>query len=41
MDKKGVYSSNRMWSLKSLTKLKCERRTGLHAAQYKYVAVSI
>ena len=35
MDKNGVYSSNKMWSLKSLTKLKCECRTSLHAVQYK------
>ena len=31
-DKNGLYSSNKMWSLKSLTNLKCEGRTSLHAA---------
>ena len=35
MDNKGVYSSNKMWSLKSLAKLKCESKTSLHAAQCK------
>ena len=35
MDKNGVYSSNKMWSLKSLIKLKCERKTILYAVQYK------
>ena len=34
-DNKGVYSWNKMWSLKSLAMLKCERRTSLHALQYK------
>ena len=33
MDNKGVYSLNKMWSLKSLTKSKCESRTSLHAVQ--------
>ena len=32
---KVVYSSNKMWSLKSLAKLKCESRTSLSAVQYK------
>ena len=32
---KGVYSWNKMWSLKSLVMLKCESRTSLHAVQYK------
>ena len=32
---KGVYSWNKMWSLKSLVMLKCESRTTLHAVQYK------
>ena len=27
---KGVYSWNKMWSLKSLVMLKCESRTSLH-----------
>ena len=27
MDNKGVCSSNKMWSLKNLTKLKCKSRT--------------
>ena len=35
MDNEGAYSSKNMWSLKSLVKLKCERRTSLHAVQYK------
>ena len=35
-DNKGVYSWNKMWSLKSLAMLKCERRTSLHALQYKW-----
>ena len=35
MDNKGAYSSNKMWSLKILAKLKCGSRTSLHAAQYK------
>ena len=35
MDIEGVYSSNKMWSLKSLAKLKCESRISLHAVQYK------
>ena len=30
---KEVYSSNKMRSLKSLAKLKCESRTSLHAVQ--------
>ena len=30
---KGVYSWNKMWSLKSLVMLKCEIRTSLHAVQ--------
>ena len=33
MDNKGVYFLNKMWSLKSSTKLKCESRTSLHAVQ--------
>ena len=32
---KGVYSWNKMWSLKSIVMLKCESRTSLHAVQYK------
>ena len=34
---KGVYSWNKMWSLKSLAKLTCESRsrTSLHTVQYK------
>ena len=32
---KGVYSWNKMWSLKSLAMLKCESRTSPHAVQYK------
>ena len=35
MGNKGVYSLNKMWSLKSLTQLRCESRTSLHAVQYK------
>ena len=34
-DNKGVYSWNKMWSLKSLAILKREGRTCLHAVQYK------
>ena len=30
-----VYSLKKMWLLRSLTKLKCESRTSLPAAQYK------
>ena len=29
-DNKGVYSWNKMWSLKSLAFLKCESTTSLH-----------
>ena len=32
---KGVYSRNKMWSLKSLAMLNCESRTSPHAVQYK------
>ena len=32
---KGVYSWNKIWSLKSLVMLKCERRTSLNAVQCK------
>ena len=32
---KGVYSWNKMWSIKSLVILKRESRTSLHAAQCK------
>ena len=35
MNNKGVYSSNIMWSLETLAKLKCESRTSLCAVQYK------
>ena len=28
---KGVYSWNKMWSLKNLVMLNCESRTSLHA----------
>ena len=37
MDNKGVYSWNKMWSLKSLAKLTCESRsrTSLHTVQCK------
>ena len=35
MNNKGVYSTNKMRSLKSLIKLKCESRNSLHAVQYK------
>ena len=38
---KGIYSWNKMWSLKSLALLKCEGRTSLHAAQYKWQPVSV
>ena len=38
---KGVYSWNKMWSLKSLVMLKCESRTSLHAVQYKWQPGSI
>ena len=31
---KGVYSWNKMWSLKSLVMSKCESRSSLHAVQY-------
>ena len=31
MDNTDVYPSNKMWSLKSLAKLKCDSRTTLHA----------
>ena len=34
MDNKSVYSSNKMWSLKSLAKLMYER-TSLYTVQYK------
>ena len=34
-DNKGVYSWNKMWSLKSSAMLKCEGRTSLHALQYR------
>ena len=30
-----IMGLNKMWSLKSLTMLKCEGRTSLHAVQYK------
>ena len=33
---KGVYSWKKMCSLKSLAMLKCESRSSLHAAQYKW-----
>ena len=32
---KGIYSWNKIWSLKSLVMLKCESRTSLYAIQYK------
>ena len=32
---RGVYSCNKMWSLKSLVMLKFESRTSLHTVQYK------
>ena len=32
---KGVYSWNKMLSLKSLAMLKCESRTSVYAVQYK------
>ena len=35
INNKGVYSSNKMRSLKNLAKFKCESRTSLHAVQYK------
>ena len=31
----GVYSWNKMWSLKSLVIFKCESETSLHEVQYK------
>ena len=30
-----IMGLNKIWSLKSLTLLKCESRTSLHIAQYK------
>ena len=36
---KGVYSWNKMWSIKSLVMLKRESSTSLHAAQYKWQTV--
>ena len=38
---KGVYSWNKMWSLKSLAMLKCESRTSLRAVQHKRQSHSI
>ena len=38
---KGVYSWNKMWSLKSLVMLKCESWTSLHAVQYKWQSGSV
>ena len=35
---KGVYSSNKMWPLKSLVMLTCESRTSLHAVQHKWTS---
>ena len=32
---KGVYSWSKMWSLKVLAILKCEKKTRVHAVQYK------
>ena len=32
---RSVYSWNKLWSLKSLAMLKCERRTSVLAVQYK------
>ena len=37
----GVYSWNKTWSLKSLVMLKCESRTSLHAAKYKWQPDSV
>ena len=37
----GVYSWNKMWSLKSLVTLKCESRTSLHAVKYKEQSDSV
>ena len=41
MDNKGVCSSNKMWSLKSLAKLKYESRISLHAVQYNWQLDSV
>ena len=38
---KGLYSWNKMWSLKSLAMLKCESRTTLHAVEYKWQSGSV
>ena len=35
-DKKVVHFWNKIWPLKYLVKLKCERRASLHAVQYKW-----
>ena len=38
---KGVYSWNKVWSLKSLVLLKCESRTSLNPVQYKWQSGSV
>ena len=38
---KGVYSWNKMWSLKSLVMLKRESITSLHEVQYKWQPGSV
>ena len=38
---KGVYSWNKIRSLKGLVMLECESRTSLHAVQYKWQIGSV